>query len=161
MHAAFRQRGREAIDKVMRTQPAVFLKLLVLLVPRQMTLDHSGGVKEMTDEQIERGIELIKEMLAQREAGANAKVIDGVPEPVPALLPPPDGPNKVIDAAHRGRREKAQAGWERQGAIACESAGAREMSDRLEAIFEELRSAIFAAYAATVEEDRGRRRRAR
>src|SRR5215472_5384680 len=74
MHAAFRQGGREAIDKVMRTQPAVFLKLLVLLVPRQMTLDHSGGVKEMTDEQLERGIELIKEMLAQREAGANAKV---------------------------------------------------------------------------------------
>src|SRR5262249_41532243 len=67
MHAAFRQGGREAIDKVMRTQPAVFLKLLVLLVPRQMTLDHSGGVKEMTDEQIERSIELIKEILAQRE----------------------------------------------------------------------------------------------
>ena len=32
----------------------------------------------MTDEQLERGIELIKEMLAQREAGANAKVIEGV-----------------------------------------------------------------------------------
>ena len=43
MHAAFRQGGREAIEKVMRTQPAVFLKLLVLLVPRQMTLDHSGA----------------------------------------------------------------------------------------------------------------------
>jgi hypothetical protein len=80
--------GREAIDKVMRTQPAAFLKLLVLLVPRQMTLDHSGGVKAMTDEQIERGIELIKEMLAQREAGANAKVIEGEAEPVPALPPP-------------------------------------------------------------------------
>jgi len=73
MHAAFRQGGRE----MMRTQPAVFLKLLVLLVPRQMTLDHSGGVKDMTDEQLERGIELIKEMLAKREAGANAKVIEG------------------------------------------------------------------------------------
>src|SRR5262249_51968033 len=82
------QGGREAIDKVMRTQPAVFLKLLVLLVPRQMALDHSGGVKAMTDEQIERGIELIKEILAQREAGANAKVIDGVPKPAPALPPP-------------------------------------------------------------------------
>jgi hypothetical protein len=34
MHAAFRQGGREPIDKVMRTQPAAFLKLLVLLVPR-------------------------------------------------------------------------------------------------------------------------------
>jgi hypothetical protein len=88
MHAAFRRGGREAIDKVMRTQPAAFLKLLVLLVPRQMTLDHSGGVKAMTDEQIERGIELIKEMLAQREAGANAKVIEGEAEPVPALPPP-------------------------------------------------------------------------
>ena len=45
MHAAFRQGGREAIDKVMRTQPAAFLKLLVLLVPREMKVEHSGGVK--------------------------------------------------------------------------------------------------------------------
>ena len=33
MHAAFRRGGRAAIDKVMKQQPAVFLKLLVLLVP--------------------------------------------------------------------------------------------------------------------------------
>ena len=84
MHAAFRQGGREAIEKVMRNQPAIFLKLLVLLVPRQMTLDHSGGIKAMTTEQIERSIEFIKEMLAKREAAANAKVIEGEPEPVPA-----------------------------------------------------------------------------
>jgi len=83
MHLAFRRGGREAIEKVMRNQPAVFRKLLVLLVPREMKVEHSRGVKEMTDEQIERSIELIKEMLAQREAGANAKVIEGVAEPVP------------------------------------------------------------------------------
>ena len=59
----------------------MFLKLLVLLVPRQMTLDYSGGIKAMTDEQIERSIEFIKEQLARREAGANAKVIEGVAEP--------------------------------------------------------------------------------
>jgi hypothetical protein len=34
----------------MRNQPAVFLKLLVLLVPREMKMEHSGGVKAMTDE---------------------------------------------------------------------------------------------------------------
>jgi hypothetical protein len=34
----------------MRNQPAVFLKLLVLLVPREMKMGHSGGVKAMTDE---------------------------------------------------------------------------------------------------------------
>src|SRR5215467_7668732 len=83
MHLAFRRGGRKAIEKVMRNQPAVFLKLLVLLVPREMKLEHSGGIKAMTDAQIERSIELIKEMLAQREAGANAKVVEGVAEPVP------------------------------------------------------------------------------
>src|SRR5262249_37546949 len=88
MHAAFRQGGREAIDKVMRTQPAVFLKLLVLLVPRQMTLDHSGGIKAMTDEKMERSIEFIKEQWAKGEAGANAKMIEGIAEPVQALPPP-------------------------------------------------------------------------
>ena len=64
MHAAFRRGGREAIDKVMRTQPAAFLKLLVLLVPREMKVEHSGGVKAMSDEQLEAGIEAIQAMLA-------------------------------------------------------------------------------------------------
>ena len=84
MHAAFRQGGREAIDKVMRTQPAAFLKLLVLLVPREMKVEHSGGVKAMTDEQLEAGIEAITAMLAARDAGTSAKVIEGKVEPVPA-----------------------------------------------------------------------------
>jgi len=48
MHLAFRRGGRKAIDKVMKQQPAVFLKLLVLLVPRDMRAEHSGGVKAMT-----------------------------------------------------------------------------------------------------------------
>jgi hypothetical protein len=85
MHAAFRRGGRKAIETVMRNQPAVFLKLLVLLVPREMKVEHSGGVKAMTDEQIERSIELIKEMIAQREAGEMAKVIEAEAEVVRSL----------------------------------------------------------------------------
>jgi hypothetical protein len=42
----------------------------------------------MTDEEIEQSIEIIKAMLAEREAGANAKVIGGIAQPVPALPPP-------------------------------------------------------------------------
>ena len=38
----------------------------------------------MTDEQLERSIELIRDMIAKREAEANAKVIEGVAEPVPS-----------------------------------------------------------------------------
>ena len=85
----FRLHGRQAIEKVRKTQPAAYMKICALLVPREMKLEHSGGIKAMSTEQIERSIELIKEILAQREAGANAKLIDG--EPVDAAaLPAPD-----------------------------------------------------------------------
>ena len=96
----FRHGGPAAIAKVRKNQPAAYCKLLTLLCPRDVKVEHSGGVKAMTDEQIERSIELIKEMLAQREAGANAKVIEGVAEPVALSAPKvvPDGPNNVMDA---------------------------------------------------------------
>jgi hypothetical protein len=42
----------------------------------------------MSDEELEQTLAVLKELIAQRDAGANAKVIDGVPEPVPALPPP-------------------------------------------------------------------------
>jgi hypothetical protein len=44
-----------------------------MLVPKEMKVEHSGGVKAMADEQLERSIELIKGMIAQRDAGANAR----------------------------------------------------------------------------------------
>jgi hypothetical protein len=56
-----------------------------MLVPREMELEHSGGIKAMTTEQIERSIEFIKEMIAKRDAAANAKVIEGQSEAVPSL----------------------------------------------------------------------------
>jgi hypothetical protein len=70
------------------------MKICALMVPRELKLEHSGGVKAMSDEQLERSIELIKEMLAQREAGAAAKVIEGTAEP--AALP---APNRSPEAA--------------------------------------------------------------
>jgi hypothetical protein len=86
MHAAFRRGGRAAIDKVMKQQPAVFLKLLVLLVPRDMRVEHSGGVKAMTEDQIVDAIAAIEGCLARR-SGEAAKVIEGTAEP--AALPAP------------------------------------------------------------------------
>lgn len=82
MHEAFNKGGRKAIEKVMLNQPAVFLKLLVLLVPRELEVTHTGGVKGMSDEQLERGIEALEAILAKRAAGpgADAKLIEGVAE---------------------------------------------------------------------------------
>jgi hypothetical protein len=66
MQRAFDRGGQKAIEKVMKTQPGIFLKMLVLLVPREMNIEHSGSVKEMTDQQIEDAIAAIKQMMADR-----------------------------------------------------------------------------------------------
>ena len=92
MQLAFKRGGRKAIDKVMKNQPAIFLKLLVLLVPREMWVEHTGGVKAMTDEQLEAGIEAITAMLEARLPGDRAKVVDGEVMPDAPALP---GPRKA------------------------------------------------------------------
>ena len=86
----FRHGGPAAIAKVRKNQPAAYCKLLTLLCPRDVKVEHSGGVKAMSDEEIEQAIELIQTMLAAR-AGEAAKVIEGTAEP--AALPAPNAPS--------------------------------------------------------------------
>lgn len=97
MHRAFNEGGRKAIDECMKKHPAVFLKLLVLLVPRELEVTHSSGVKGLSDEQLESAIAAIQEMLAKRadaaqaRPGDDAKLIEAVPEKPtkPARIPGP------------------------------------------------------------------------
>jgi len=93
--ADFKKHGAAAIEKVRKQNPAAYMKICAHLVPREMTLEHSGGVKAMTDEQLEQGIELIKQMIAERDAAANAKVIEGEADVVPSLPAPGSGGTKM------------------------------------------------------------------
>ena len=68
----FEKGVQAAINKVMKQQPAIFLKMLVLLVPRELEVSHSGTIKQMTDQQIEDAIVAIKAMMER-------KVIDVTP----------------------------------------------------------------------------------
>jgi ribosomal protein S13 len=65
----------------------VYVKILALLVPREMQIEHTNRIKQMTDEEIEQAIEAIQNMLAA-QAGEAAKVIEGTAEP--AALPAPE-----------------------------------------------------------------------
>jgi hypothetical protein len=67
------------------------MKICALLVPRELKLEHSGGVKAMSEEQIVDAIEALEHYLAARAAGEAAKVIEGSAEP--AALPAPNGPS--------------------------------------------------------------------
>src|SRR5215467_10401451 len=57
--ADFKKHGAAAIEKVRKTQPAAYMKICALLVPREMKLEHSGGVKDLTDEQLDAMIEYV------------------------------------------------------------------------------------------------------
>jgi len=92
----FREHGQKAIAKVRRTQPAVYLKVLALLVPREMQIEHTNIIKQMTDEEIEQAIEAIQTMLAARD-GEAVKVIEGTAEP-DALAPNGPSPEAAPEA---------------------------------------------------------------
>ena len=81
----FRHGGPKAIERVRRTQPAAYLKILALLVPREHNVQHSNPIKDLTDEQLEAMIEYLKTSL-EAQAGGPVKVIEGMIEPstVPA-----------------------------------------------------------------------------
>src|SRR6266700_2991484 len=51
------KRGRKALVKVAKEQPASFCKLYALIVPKEMKVEHSQGVKALTDEQLDQAIE--------------------------------------------------------------------------------------------------------
>jgi hypothetical protein len=77
--------------RVRRESPASYLKVCAMLVPREMQVEHTNRIKQMTDEQIEAAIEAIEGMLAAKAAGDQAKVIEGVAA-APAL--PAPGPRQ-------------------------------------------------------------------
>jgi len=54
--ADFKKHGAAAIEKVRKTQPAAYMKICALLVPREMQIEHSSTIKQMSDEQIEQAI---------------------------------------------------------------------------------------------------------
>jgi hypothetical protein len=103
----FRHGGPAAIAKVRKNQPAAYCKLLTLLCPRDVKVEHSAGLKALSDEQLEQAIEALQAMLEQQ-----AKVIEGATVALPAPDVIPDGQpkrlNKVMDAA-----ETAAGPWGR------------------------------------------------
>jgi hypothetical protein len=98
----FREHGQKAIAKVRRTQPAAYLKVLALLVPREHKVEYSNSLKNWTDEELEAGIDLVKQMLESR-AAASGVVIEATAEPVgmlgPAELEQPQRkrPNRLLE----------------------------------------------------------------
>jgi len=88
----FRHGGPKAIERVRRTQPAAYLKILALLVPREHKVEHSNPLKGLTDDQLEAMIAYLETSLAA-QAGGPVKVIEATAEPA---LEPPKPKNRLM-----------------------------------------------------------------
>jgi hypothetical protein len=91
----FRQHGKKAIEKVAREQPASYLKILSLLVPREQKVEHSNAIKNLSDEQLDAMIAYLEASLAA-QAGGTAKVIEGTIEQATATAHAPPRKNRLM-----------------------------------------------------------------
>ena len=71
----FRHGGPKAIERVRRAQPASYMKILALLVPREHKVEQMNTFEGLSTEQIEAYIAAIQDRLDRRAAGH--QVIDG------------------------------------------------------------------------------------
>src|SRR5262249_36518379 len=122
LSADFKRHGPQAIEKVRKTQPAAYMKICALLVPKEFKVEHSNVLKAMTDEELEQTLAALRQWIAERE-GDDAKVIEGAAEPTalpereaeaanviegtaePVVLPVPGPTDEQIDAALDALRE--------------------------------------------------------
>ena len=97
----FREHGKKAIEKVAREQPASYLKILALLVPREHKVEQSNVIKSLSDQELDAMVEYLKTSLAA-QSGAPAKMIEGTMEPISVevqrgpLLDSPKPKNRVM-----------------------------------------------------------------
>jgi hypothetical protein len=77
----WQRHGREVFKRVRRESPAAYLKVCAMLVPKEMQIEHKGGIKTMSDEELEAAIEALQAIVDQK-LGEEAKVIEVVAEPV-------------------------------------------------------------------------------
>src|SRR5262249_46370991 len=91
----FRHGGPKAIERVRRTQPAAYLKILALLVPREHKVEHSNTLKHLSDEQLEAMIAHLETSLAAQASGS-IRVIEGAIEPAAAMAHAPKPKNRLM-----------------------------------------------------------------
>src|SRR5215469_8306132 len=103
----FRHGGPKAIERVRRTQPAAYLKILAWLCPREHKVEHSDVIKSLSDQELEAMIEYLKTSL-EAQAGGSIRVIEGTIEPAAATTHAPKPKNRLMLEADTavGARER-------------------------------------------------------
>ena len=101
----FRQGGPAAIAKVRKYQPAAYMKICALVIPKEMKVEHSDGIKAMTDEELDAALEVLRQLIADRAAAAD-KVIEGTAEPVALPAPEAQSPEATPEPTQKHKTNR-------------------------------------------------------
>jgi hypothetical protein len=80
---------------VRQTQPAAYLKILALLIPREHKVEHRNLLKELSDEQLEAMVEYLETSL-EAQARGSVRVIEGTIETAAATAHAPKPKNRLM-----------------------------------------------------------------
>ena len=111
----FEKHGEKAIARVREENPAMYLKVFAMVLPRQHKVEHTNPTSSLSDEQLTLMIAELEERIARRKAGGDAKLVEGTVEATageatkpPVLEPPKRRPNRLMMEADTaiGPRER-------------------------------------------------------
>jgi hypothetical protein len=74
---SFAKHGPKALARAADEQPASYLKIFALLMPRDLKIEHSSPLAALSDEQLALMIADLEQRIAARLSGGEAKVING------------------------------------------------------------------------------------
>ena len=98
MAIAWQKHGAKALDRVAKEHPVAFCKMYTLIIPRQLTLERSNAIENLSDEALEAMIQHLKASLEAKAQGAKVIVAE------PAALPAPEA--QSIGAGLEPKRQR-------------------------------------------------------
>jgi hypothetical protein len=97
----FHKNGAKILERVGQEQPGTFMKVLALLVPKELKIEHTNPTSKLSDEELAMMIAALEERLT----GETAKVINA--EPVKRQ--PKSSPKQLAYAREYGRKRREAA----------------------------------------------------
>ena len=110
----FHKNGAKILERVGQEQPGTFMKVLAMLVPKELKVEQSNALSRLSDEQLAAMVAHLEEQIAAKLSGENAKVVNAEAEP--SAKPTVNGwigpPSKGAPGARKLNPKSTPRAWE-------------------------------------------------
>jgi hypothetical protein len=79
LHDSFEKYGAEVIDQVRAEQPAVYLKIIAAVIPRELRVAATSPLQDVTDEQLTAILDAVRRQLLARAGSSSSEGSEAPP----------------------------------------------------------------------------------